>query len=269
MESRFKQRYGSWAVVTGASDGIGRAMAFEGARLGLNIVLVARRRSRLDDIAQEIAQRHAVQTRVIDADLSDPAGVHTVVSAAADLQVGLLIASAGFGTSGRLIDSDIDTEVNMLHVNSRAVVMLAHHFGKRFAAQKRGGIVLMSSLVAFQGVPMSAHYAATKAYNQSLAEGLHIELVPCGVDVIASAPGPVESGFSERANLRMNLSAKPQEVAVETLKALGRKSTVRPGRLAQMLELGLATLPRYWRVRAMARIMGDMTRHQQHSVRTT
>lgn len=102
--------------------------------------------------------------------------------------------------------------------------------------------------MAFQGVPRAAHYAATKAYIQSLAEGLHVELAPLGVDVIASAPGPIHSGFAERANMQMGLALQPEEVAPGTLVALGRKMTVRPGWLSKFLETAL-TLPRALRVR--------------------
>src|SRR5205823_9088379 len=101
-----------------------------------------------------------------------------------DLDVGLLVAAAGFGTSGAFIDSPLEEELGMFDVNCRAVTTLAHHFGNRFAKARRGGMVLMSSLLAFQGVPGFANYAATKAYVQSLAEGLRLELSPLGVDVV-------------------------------------------------------------------------------------
>ena len=117
----------------------------------------------------------------------------------------------------------------MLDVNCRAMLVMAHHYGKRFVDRGRGGMVLMSSLLAFQGVPKAAHYAATKAYVQSLAEGLRLELGPHGVDVVASAPGPVRSGFAERADMVMGTAVTPETVARGTLAALGSAGTVRPG----------------------------------------
>lgn len=116
----------------------------------------------------------------------------------------------------------------------------------------------MSSVVAFQGTPMSANYAATKAYVQSLAEALRHELRPSGVDVVASAPGPVASGFAARARLRMAHAATPEVVARATLAALGRRATVRPGGLSKLLGWSLATAPRALRVVIMGRIMGGM-----------
>jgi short-subunit dehydrogenase len=261
-QERWRARYGPWAVVTGASDGIGREMALCLARAGLNLVLVARRRSALDEIADDLSAPFEIETLVVDADLTRSAAVDAVLAATDHLDVGLLVACAGFGASGRLIDSDIDQELAMLDVNCRAVLAMSHRFGRRFAAQGRGGIVLMSSLLAFQGTPLSANYAATKAYVQSLAEGLHGEMAPLGVDVVASAPGPTHSGFAARAGMRMGLGGAPASVAQATLNALGRTTTVRPGWLSKLLEGSLALLPRSARVRVMARIMQGMTSHR-------
>jgi short-subunit dehydrogenase len=120
----------------------------------------------------------------------------------------------------------------------------------------------MSSLLAFQGVPRAANYAATKAFVQTFAEGLNRELAPAGVAVIAAAPGPIRSGFEARANMRMGLAQAPDDVVPATLRALGRRTTVRPGWLAKGLEASLALLPRSLRTRILAGVMGGMTRHQ-------
>jgi len=178
------------------------------------------------------------------------------------LDVGTFVAAAGFGTSGSFIRNEISTELEMIDLNCRAMVALAHCFSRRFADRKRGAIVLMSSLLAFQGVPRASNYAATKAFVQTFAEGLRIELRPCGVDVIASAPGPVRSGFEARANMRLGQAADPSVVASQTLAALGRKATVRPGGLTKLLEAALNPLPRSGRVRIMQAVMGGITRHQ-------
>lgn len=119
----------------------------------------------------------------------------------------------------------------------------------------------MSSLLAFQGVPRAANYAATKAYVQSLAEGLRVELAPFGVDVVASAPGPIHSGFGARAAMTMSMGQTPDVVARTTLDALGRWGTVRPGWLSKLLEASLSFLPRWGRVRILTLVMGGMTKH--------
>lgn len=259
---RLRERYGPWAVVTGASDGIGREFATSLAAAGVNVVLVARRAVLLDALAGELAATHGVQARAISVDLAAEAGVEEVVARTLKLDVGLFVAAAGFGTSGPFVDANIMDELTMIDVNCRAVASLSYAFARRFVERKRGGIVLMSSLVAFQGVPRAANYAATKAYVQSFAEALRLELKPLGVDVIASAPGPVHSGFAARASMTMGLAQKPRDVAGATLDGLGRVGTVRPGWLAKVLEFSLKLLPRWGRVRMMAIVMAGMTKRR-------
>ena len=260
-QSRFVSRFGPWAIVTGASDGIGRAFAYDLAAAGMNVVLVARRSELLEQIASELRTRHRVSTLVITADLARADAVAMINSATSDLDAGLLVAAAGFGTSGSLIDSPLAPELEMVDVNCRAVLALSHEFGRRFVERGRGGIVLLSSIVAFQGVPRAANYAATKAYVQSLAEGLHLELGPLGVDVLSSAPGPISSGFASRARMRMGMTQTPAAVAQASLEALGRRGTVRPGWLAKGLAASLMFLPRWARVRMMGIVMAGMTKH--------
>ncbi|MBX3389562.1 MAG: SDR family oxidoreductase [Phycisphaeraceae bacterium] len=267
--SRLRDRYGPAAVVTGASSGIGEQFARGLAAEGFDLLLVARRSELLQQLAEELRGKHGVSVHVLAADLADPGSTDTVVTTARKMDVGLLICSAGFGTSGAFIDGNLADECAMVDVNCRSLMALTWHFGKQFADRRRGGIVLMSSLVAFQGVPTAANYAATKAYVQSLAEGLHYELKPLGVHVLASAPGPVHSGFAGRANMQMGMALHPQDVAAATLTALGRRSTVRPGWLSKALEWSLKPLPRWGRVRMMGIVMRGMTRSRAPGNRHT
>lgn len=259
----FFNRYGRWAVVTGASDGIGRAFAEALAEAGLSLVLVARRTDRLDRLAADLMKNHGVECRVVGADLARPTDAEAVLDATAGLDVGLFVAAAGFGTSGLFVDSSLPDEVTMVDVNCRAVVAMTHAFANRFRKRGRGGIVLFSSLVAFQGVARAAAYAATKAFIQTFAEGLRLEMKPFGVDVLAVAPGPVKTGFGARAAMNIGDGAEtPETVAAASLAALGKRTTVRPGLLAKFLELSLKTLPRFGRVRMMSLVMSGMTKHQ-------
>lgn len=252
--------YGPIALVTGASDGIGRAFARELARRGYDLVLVSRRKAQLDALANELHLANRTHCTVIAADLGRPEGVEAVLAGTAASDIGLLVAAAGFGTSGIFIDQPLDAELDMIDVNCRAVAALAHGFGRRFAARGGGGIVLMSSIVGFQGVPRAANYAATKAFVQSLAEGLRPELAAKRVDIVACAPGPIGSGFAARANMVMDRCDPPDIVAAETLDALGHKGTVRPGRLAKLLEAAFTGMPRWGRVKIMALVMKGMAR---------
>ena len=169
MQRRIASRYGPWAVVTGASSGIGRALADEIAGCGLDLVLIARREAELTRLAADLAERHGIASRVIVADLAEPTRIASIMAGTDDLDVGLVVASAGFGTAGDVIDTDRAAELDMIDVNCGALFATAQHFARRMAASGRGGIILLSSLVAFQGVARAANYAATKAYVQTLA----------------------------------------------------------------------------------------------------
>lgn len=258
-DEQFRERYGPWAVVTGASDGIGRTLAHAVSRRGVNLVLVARRAPQLVALAEELSRTAGVMCRVVAVDLAHAEGCAAVREAVADLDVGLIVAAAGFGTSGEFRSSALAAEREMLAVNCAAVLDLVGHFAPGLVERGRGGLVLFSSVLAFQGVPRSAHYAATKAWVQTFAEGLHEELLPHGVDVLASAPGPVDTGFAARARLSMGAMLSPEAVARGTLQALGRRATVRPGWLSKLLGWGLATMPRPARVQVLGRIMAQMT----------
>lgn len=252
------ERYGPWAVVTGASDGIGLAIARQLAAAGLNLVLVARRQERLEALAGELAAGFGIAVRPLAIDLGRPEGPDQLLAATADLDVGLLVAAAGFGRAGGFLDAERATHREMVDLNCRAVAALAHGYGRRLVTRGRGALVLFSSLLAFQGVPMAANYAATKAYVQSLGEALRHELAPAGVTVITSAPGPVHTGFAERAAMRMRSAQQPEEVAAATLAALGRGGTVRPGARSRLLGYALLLLPRGARVRLMGSVMAGL-----------
>lgn len=261
-KQRLRDKYGPWAVVTGASSGIGLELARQLADAGVNLVLNARNAVRLQQVAHGLREK-GIEVRAVVADLSEPAGVEQVIREVRGLDIGLLINNAGFGTSGLLTDASLHAEISMLRVNCEAVLSLTHYFAQRFRDRKRGGIVFLSSIVAFQGVPYAAHYAATKAYVQSLAEALAIELKPFGVDVLAAVPGPVESGFGDRANMRMGKALTPEQVGVPILNALGRQTQVVPGILSKVLVYALKTVPRFVKTRIMQQVMGGFTKHQR------
>lgn len=262
-KTRIHTLYGPWAVVTGASSGIGCELARLLAHAGLNLVLVARSEAALGALAKEWQAACGIQTRVLPLDLSQPGSTEALAAATRDLPIGLLVASAGYGTSGAFLQTSAADEINLLRVNCEALLAATHHFAGVFAAQKRGGIVLLSSMVAFQGVPFAANYAASKAYVQTLAEALAVELKPHGVDVLAAAPGPVASGFGDRADMRMNGAMSPDQIGIPILRALGRKTTVFPGLLTKFLTGSLALLPRQGKIRVMQLVVGGMTQHQR------
>ena len=265
-KARLKNKYGPWALVTGASSGIGRELATRLAEAGFNLIVTARRGPLLEALAAELQSLYDIQVLALEADLSKQEGIEAVTGTAEDKDIGLLVAAAGFGTSGLFIQSPLEEELDMLQVNCTSLMMLTHHFAKKFAERRRGGIILMSSMLGFHGSPFAAHYAATKCYVQSLAEGLSVELRKYGVDVLAAAPGPVHSGFADRANMQMGMAMKLKDIGIPILRALGRKGTVLPGFLTKFLTLSLRMLPRWGKVRMMSIVMGGMTKHQEQLI---
>ena len=265
-KQKFLAKYGPWAVVTGASSGIGKALTEEVAAIGLNLILVARRRKILEELADLLRQKYSVEIKVVAADLGTSEGLEAVRIVSQMVEVGLFIPAAGFGTSGEFIFSSVEDEVEMLQVNCVAAMVQTHTFARRFADQGRGGIILFSSLVAFQGVPFAANYAATKAYMQTFAEGLGAELKGTGVDVLAAAPGPVNTGFGDRANMQMGQAMSPEQIAFPILNALGKRRTVFPGFMTKFLTGALSFLPRWGKVRVMRLVMGGFTAHQRTTI---
>jgi len=142
-----------------------------------------------------------------------------------------------------------------LDLNCRSVLEQTHYFAQKFKAQKRGGIILFSSILGFQGAPFSANYSATKAYIQSLAEALHFECKPYGVAVLSVAPGPVRTHFFKRARMKEQMADSPQVVARDIVSALGSKITLRPGFLGKFLGWSLLILPRFFRILVLKKIM--------------
>ncbi|WP_435578053.1 SDR family NAD(P)-dependent oxidoreductase, partial [Gilvibacter sp.] len=229
---------------------------------GFNIILCARNQQKLDKMARKIVFQYPVSTEVITKDLSVLEQVHQLCEEVKSFELGLVVLNAGFGTSGAYIDSDLDTELNMLSLNCISVAALAHYFGRRFAEQGRGGLIMLSSIVAFQGAPGAANYAASKAYVQNLSEGLYHELKPFNVDVLSAAPGPVETGFAARANMQME-GQSPSKVARDILNSLGKRNTTFPGRVSKLLIFGLRSVPRWGKVLIMKKVMRSMTEQSQ------
>lgn len=252
------RQYGPWALITGASDGIGRGLATRIAVNGVNVVLVARNEAKLRALAAELSAANGVETMVLAADLADPGAADTIEDLTSQLDIGLVVLAAGFGTTGTFLETAVTEELQLIAVNITAVMRLSHTFAGRLAARGKGGIVLFGSIVGWQGVPGQANYAASKAYVQSLAEGLYDDLKPHGVDVLAVAPGPVDSGFGARAGLTMTSATSPDVVATATLNALGRRRTVIPGARGKFLTASLAPLPRRLRSGILGRVITGM-----------
>ncbi len=255
IKKTFKEKYGPWAVVTGASSGIGFEFAHQLAALGLHLVLVARRKDRLNLLAIELHKKYAIQCKVIQVDLSQNNFLTEIEKVTAETEIGLLINNAGFGTTGELFENDLETEIKLLHVNCRAPLILAHHFGNKMKDRKKGGIIFTASIVGFTAVPLWSNYAASKAYDLFLAEALAHELKPHGVDVLALCPGTTEAEFQEIAGTRMLMPMSAEAVVQRGLQKLGHTYVTIPGILNRLNVLSIKLLPRTWSTRMFGRII--------------
>lgn len=186
----FRERYGPWALVAGASDGTGECFARRIAEHGVNVLLLARREGLLSALAAELRAAHGVETRELVADLTAGDLDAKVAAATRDLDLGLLVYNAGAVHGGRAFhDHPVDHALSLVALNCTGPVLLAHRLGARMRARRRGGVVLMGSMISFAGSAYVAIYSATKAFDRILAEGLWHELKPHGVDVLGVIAG--------------------------------------------------------------------------------
>jgi short-subunit dehydrogenase len=259
MTASFRERYGPWALVAGASEGIGKAFAEELAARGLRLLLLARRIEPLEDLARQIRAAHGVEVRTAAIDLGAPSVLDDVRRASIDLEVGLLVYNAAVSLIGPFLDQPIEDKLRLLDVNCRGPLVLADELGRAMVRRGRGGILLMSSLAGTQGTPYVAAYAATKAFNLVLAEGLWDELRERGVDVLACRAGATRTPAFARSSPAPGpapiMDARP--VAVEALDALGKGPSMVPGALNGAAAFFMQRLmPR----RAAVATMGKATR---------
>ncbi len=189
------KHYGPWALVTGASSGIGRACAEVLAQERYAVVLVARRADRLKEVAADLESRFRVETRVIVQDLAQEGFLEAVERQTRDLEIGVLINNAGFGYTRRFTEQDARRIAEMIEVNVTAPTLLAHHFAKPMASRRLGLIVMISSIGGFFPLPYNAVYAATKAYDLMLGEALYGELAVQGIDVLSITPAATKTEF--------------------------------------------------------------------------
>ncbi len=217
------------ALVTGASSGIGRAFATQLAASGTEVVAVARRVDRLDQLAAEIADSGAPKPEVLHADLADPDQRAAVESRLADRDqpVDLLVNNAGFGTRGFFAELPVEREEAQIRLNALAPVCLARAVLPGMLERRRGGIVNVSSMAGLQPLPGWATYAATKAFLTNFSESLHEEVRAPGVSVLALMPGFTRTEFHEHASMARSYIPgafwmSPDDVVRSALQALGR-----------------------------------------------
>jgi short-subunit dehydrogenase len=248
-------------LVTGASRGLGAEFAHALAARGLNLVLVATTAEGLAPVAARLERTHRVRTRAVPLDLAQPDFLAALDRATADLPIGLLVSNAALSRVGRFLDQDPELLVRQLHVNAQAGLILARHFAALMAERGRGGIILLSSGSALHGTALSAHYAATKAYNLILAESLWYELAPHGIDVLGFLAGATRTpgwAANRPRPSRLVPVMDPAPAVRQALGALGRTPSFAAGRANRVGYALLGLLPRATAVRLLARQMSTM-----------
>jgi short-subunit dehydrogenase len=229
----FKTRYGSWALITGGTSGIGAALTKQLAQAGLNLVVVARTQSTLDAQAAALSKDFGVTVRTVAADLTQATGTATVIDAVKDLDIAVLVLSAAVESKGYFVDESLARHRALVQMDVVGPMELAHHFGGKMASRGKGAILLVSSLSGWMAQPYMAHYGAAKAYVMALGEGLHQEMKDKGVDVSVLSPGPTQTPMLAATGIdfgSMGMAVMPPEpVAAAGLAALGQRPHAVPG----------------------------------------
>jgi len=251
--------FGPWAMITGASSGIGKEFARQLAASGLHLVLVARRLSALEELGGELAKTFGIHYRAIGLDLSEENFLKKMEEATQDLDIGLVVSNAGATLTGDFLTMDYRVLQQRLRLNVKAHLDVMYHFGQHLVQRRRGGLLLVASTAGLQGIPFSAEYAAAKAYVLSLGEALHVEFQKVGVHVTVLLPGAtdtpmlLDSGIDPADLPGIMKPMSPERCVTEGLAALGtNRATHIAGRMNRIMA---ALLPRSH----ATRLYGSMT----------
>jgi short-subunit dehydrogenase len=229
--SDFKSEYGSYALITGSASGIGASFAEALAQRGIHPIILDINVEQAGHVVKDLKTKYKVDARALIVDLSKPDFIQHIVKATKGLDIGLVIHCAAVSIIGDYLDLPLEQHRALVGVNVTASMELAYYFGAQFKARKRGGIILVSSASALQGSALVQHYAASKAYILTLAEGLWYELRPHGVDVLGLLPGTTETPAIHvgDADLSGSYIMSADEVAREALDTLGKQPSLISG----------------------------------------
>ncbi len=250
-----KEKYGAWALITGASSGIGEGFARRLASENFNLILVGRRKERLEKLSRELTEKHKVEIIIAPVDLSQEKFMDEVKGYIGNKEIGILINNAGFGYNGEFVDADPDISERMIKVNCIAPTQLTHYFGLKMAERKRGAIIFLGSVVGYTPTPFTTVYSATKAFNLFMGEALWYELRKHNIDVLALNPGGTATEFQQVAGTSAGPVARSVEDVVNTaMKKLSKQPSVVDGFYNKILSV----LPRLITRRFALKIAGYM-----------
>ncbi|QWX83028.1 SDR family NAD(P)-dependent oxidoreductase [Cellulophaga sp. HaHaR_3_176] len=236
---RLEEKYGNTALITGGSSGMGEAIAFELASKGITPILVARNKEKLAVTAKKIASKHKINAITYSVDLSDIEAIKVFLQEISNTDIGLFINCAGIENNGSFTEIETDKEIQLINLNITSTYLLTKHFADKMAKNKKGGILLFSSLFGLMGSPYFANYAASKAYVHNLAISLYPELKELGVDISVFAPGLTDTEMTKTADVdwsKIPMSTmQPDNAAKIALYNLGKKATIIPGFMNKMM----------------------------------
>jgi short-subunit dehydrogenase len=229
----FLNKYGKYALITGGTSGIGAAFADQLAQKGLNIVLVARRQNLLQTKASELTQKYKIDVKTIQADLTKTEDFDKVFKTSENLEIGLVIACAGMENHGLFTKIDSQKLISEIQLNVTSLMVITHHFAQKMVPRKRGGVLLVSSIIGHMPNPYFSNYAGTKAFVVNFGTSLNGEMKKHNIDVTVLSPGPTNTPMVEGMNVDMTkfpmTMHQPEYTAKIGLDALGKKPVVIPG----------------------------------------
>lgn len=212
----------SWALITGASSGIGKEFAKAFAEEGINVVLLARREELLNSVAKELEEKYKIETRTVKFDLNKTDQLKSVYDLCSDINIEIVINNAGFGDLGELSNLSDEKIIEMINVNCVAPTLLTKHFTERMKKNKRGIVVFLGSILSYFPTPLMSLYSATKVFNSFLGEGLIFELEKYGIKSYVLNPGSTDTDFHRVANNNKGLNVRQPEQVVKRFLANGK-----------------------------------------------
>jgi uncharacterized protein len=254
----FKQEFGPVALVTGASSGIGWSFAEQLAAMGFDLVLIARRVERLEELAGQLRSKHGISTTTLPVDLADRSAAQQILDGTAALGIGLVVSNAGYGFKGEHAATDPDGLTAMLMVNCDTTMRIAHGFIPRLRERGSGGFIFTSSVEGLIGCPYSAGYSASKAFVKAFGEALWGELTPEGLKVLTICPGATATEAAQKQGVdpaTMQNVMQPDEVARLALENIDNGPTLVTSEHYKAMFEQLTAMPRREALTAMAGAM--------------
>ncbi len=256
MAQSYLDRYGPWALVTGASSGIGEEFARQLAAKGLSLVLLARREERLKKLADELRSKHGVQTRVVAIDLTQPDCIKDIQAQTDGLTIGLLVNNAGVANPGRFLQKPLEDFEQLIALNVNACVQLTHYFGRRMIEHSRGGMIFVSSVMGYNAGPYYACYSASKGFELLFGESLSYELKEHHIDSLVLTAGITQSELIDKMQQQgVDIRNTPFPilktgyVVRSAINALGKRTTIIPGLFYKITTfINIRFIPRWFNI---------------------